>query len=135
MGCAESNLGDLSPNCSSNFTIRSQYRMQKAISNENLEDIHLMINQGFNLRIRMRNLNQNYPLHIAAEKGSLEITSYFLKKGADPNSEDSSGLTPIVLAALNHHEKCVILLENAGAKFDVDSITEAQIRKYMKRNK
>ncbi len=60
-------------------------------------------------------------LHWAAACGHKEITSMLLQAGADPNTMDNSGTTPLQLCFYRYygviriHEECVRLLLDAGA--------------------
>ena len=61
------------------------------------------------------------PLHWAAKLGHHEILKIFLKFTTMINIYDKEFRTPIFLAALNNHKKCVeLLLENGGNAFIKD---------------
>ena len=61
------------------------------------------------------------PLHWAAKLGHHEILKIFLKHTKMVNIYDKEYRTPIFLAALNNHKKCVeLLLENGGNAFIKD---------------
>ena len=58
------------------------------------------------------------PLHWAAKLGQYEILKIFLKHTKMINTYDKDFRTPLFLAALNNHKKCVeLLLENGGNAF------------------
>lgn len=56
------------------------------------------------------------PLHCAAYKGHVETVKFLLKAGADPNSADRSGHTPLSDATTREFYEIVSLLKDAGAK-------------------
>ena len=61
------------------------------------------------------------PIHWAAKLGHYEILKLFLKYTNKINIYDKEFRTPIFLAALNNHKKCVeLLLENGGNAFIKD---------------
>ena len=61
------------------------------------------------------------PIHWAAKLGHDEILKLFLKFTNKINIYDKEFRTPIFLAALNNHKKCVeLLLENGGNAFIKD---------------
>src|ERR1700733_2673976 len=50
------------------------------------------------------------PLHYAALYGSIEALAFLLEKGADPNSQNQSGATPLIYAAWSF-ERTQLLVE------------------------
>ena len=61
------------------------------------------------------------PFHWAAKLGYDELLKLFLKYSKMVNTYDREFRTPIFLAALNNHKKCVeVLLENGGSAFIKD---------------
>ena len=61
------------------------------------------------------------PFHWAAKLGYDEILKLFFKYSKKVNTYDREFRTPIFLAALNNHKKCVeVLLENGGNAFIKD---------------
>ncbi|KAG5444682.1 Myotrophin [Clonorchis sinensis] len=79
--------------------------------------------QGF------KDLSQNLPdvcrfstngrslLHYAADYGQPEICEYLLSKGADVNTPDDYGVTPLLAAIYENHIDCARVLLEKGAKF------------------
>lgn len=53
-------------------------------------------------------------LHIATEKGRLECVQLLLRYGALPNAHDSSGYTPLIIAARHGHTDVLQALIQAG---------------------
>ncbi|CAH8492200.1 unnamed protein product [Dicrocoelium dendriticum] len=56
-------------------------------------------------------------LHHAADYGQPEICEYLLSKGADLNSVDKYGVTPLLAAIYEDHVACVRVLLEKGAQF------------------
>ena len=62
-----------------------------------------------------RNLDKETLLMEAAKMGEDEKLEYLLKSGADVNSRDKHGCTPLVYADRYGHNKCIDLLLHARA--------------------
>jgi hypothetical protein len=58
-------------------------------------------------------------LHVAAKRGYARIIHAFLLHGADANSQDKNGDTPLHIATFHGHENCVWVLVHEG-KVDYD---------------
>ena len=69
-----------------------------------------------------RNRNGKIPLHIACEKGHLNIAEYLLENGSDVGATDNEMMQPIHFACLNGNLEIVQLLEKYNAKFNVCDI-------------
>ena len=65
--------------------------------------------------------NGSTSLHLAANRGHLEILGFLLDKGADVNSSDASGSTPLDEAAWKGHVEAARLLLKRGAKVNTRS--------------
>ncbi len=52
----------------------------------------------------------------ACAKGCTNLITSLLASGSDPNSQNESGVTPLMIAAQNGHIKMVRFLLNKGAK-------------------
>ncbi len=54
-------------------------------------------------------------LHLAVLKLPTHAISFLLRSGADPNSVDKDGSTPLFIAIQRNNPKCVSLLLESGA--------------------
>lgn len=54
-------------------------------------------------------LNKETPLHLAAERGQLQVCNILLELKSDANALDNHGQTPLLLAAQNDHSEIVKL--------------------------
>lgn len=52
------------------------------------------------------------PLHLACDRGNLEVVQLLLKEGADKDVKDADDLTPADVARFADHNEIVQLLEN-----------------------
>lgn len=57
-----------------------------------------LVRSGANVREKKHNKNWTTPLHVAASQGFVDIADFLLTKGADVNSLDHEGNTPLLLA-------------------------------------
>ena len=102
------------------FELRGSEEFFDAVKFNNIE----LVKQG--LRRSRDYLNQfdyfkQTPIHWAAKLGYHDLLKIFLKFSKMVNVYDREYRTPIFLAALNNHKKCVeLLLENGGNAFIKD---------------
>ena len=102
------------------FELRGSEEFMDAVKFNNVD----IIKQGL---IRSKDYLNQYdyfkqtPLHWATKLGYSDMLKLFLKYTKMVNTYDKEYRTPIFLAALNNHKKCVeILLENGGNAFIKD---------------
>lgn len=69
-------------------------------------------------------LVQATPLHEAARTGNIERVRTELAAGADVNTPDQYGFTPLLLAQINGHSATSRLLQNNGAKDGLQALVE-----------
>ena len=101
--------------------------MVEAKRESNLEPILLLLNGGLNVDFRDW---AGWTLLARAAWGSSQLVEELLKRGADPNSPSSAGMTPLMAAAMldiancTEHESFHIidLLFRYGAKGDLRNI-------------
>jgi len=55
------------------------------------------------------------PLHYASDYGQLEVLKFLCSKGAQLNSEDKHGISPLLAAIWEGHTSCVQFLLEKGA--------------------
>ena len=59
------------------------------------------------------------PLHLAIEKGCLDIAKFLIEKGMNINAKDNSGNTPLHIAAKNNDSSLIELLLEKGADYNI----------------
>jgi ankyrin repeat protein len=92
-----------------------------AIALDHVDDVRSFIARDPSLlSARMsRSEHRRTPLHHAAAKNRPKIAQLLIELGADPNTTDASGATPLTTAAQeNADEGLVAMLVAAGAKLD-----------------
>jgi ankyrin repeat protein len=93
-----------------------------AIALDRAEDVRrLVARDPLLLDARMtRNQHRRTPLHHAAAKDRPGIVRLLLELGANPQTADATGATPLTTAALEHADPTIIaMLEKAGSAFDL----------------
>jgi ankyrin repeat protein len=59
---------------------------------------------------------------LAAAEGKIQVVDFLLLRGADPDSRDSTGMTPLMHAAVDGHANVMECMLARGAKRDLESI-------------
>ena len=62
-----------------------------------------------------------YPIHVAAALGSVILTEFLLKNGADPMQKDGEGKTPYYYSNILYREKIKMAIKNNGNPSVADS--------------
>ncbi|UYV81345.1 hypothetical protein LAZ67_20000861 [Cordylochernes scorpioides] len=89
-----------------------QKMSEKESNYENRQDIDLPLRSTLD---QIESPHQFFPLHLAADMGSLEVVNALLKSGTDVNSQDSEGRTPLHHAVDKWHTAIVKTLIQNGA--------------------
>ena len=62
-----------------------------------------------------KQIDGRLPLHYASDYGQLEVLKFLCSKGAQLNSEDKHGISPLLAAIWEGHTSCVQFLLEKGA--------------------
>lgn len=123
MGCSESRISDKNWSDTKNSSENSeglceqhQFTLYESIENDDLQNISQILELGFDVNYRMPSFYLRTPLHIACQSGSIKAVELLLKKGANPEIEDSYGISAGFLADLKGKKKCANLLKEVVDK-------------------
>ena len=75
----------------------------------------LLLDAGADANRAARNALRVAPLHSACAAGHAALVDLLLQRGADPDAEESSGMTPLHTAAATGNREIAALLLKAGA--------------------
>ena len=85
---------------------------------EGKNDILHVLQDKTTISPTLRNYHDETPLHFAAMHGNLEAITLLINKGAELDSVDKWGLTPLGIAQKNSHFDLAICLVEAGASIE-----------------
>ncbi|XP_076047386.1 transient receptor potential cation channel subfamily A member 1-like [Oratosquilla oratoria] len=85
-----------------------------AVKEGNYKVARLLLNRGSNREAV--NKEKRIPLHYAAERGCTESSRFLLEEVAvkQLKTQESNGLTPLMLAARQGHHRCCVLMKNVN---------------------
>ena len=89
------------------------------IIHDNHKELAEMLAHGLDHRLVFGKAKRNL-VHVAASFGAAHCLSALLRRGADVDTPDHVGVTPLHLAARNGHKKCLrVLVEDFKANIGV----------------
>eukprot|EP00091_Calanus_sinicus_P003787 TRINITY_DN13963_c0_g1_i1.p1 TRINITY_DN13963_c0_g1~~TRINITY_DN13963_c0_g1_i1.p1 ORF type:complete len:117 (-),score=51.41 TRINITY_DN13963_c0_g1_i1:181-531(-) len=84
-----------------------------AVKNGDLDQVKEMVEEkGVDIN---QEIDGRLPLHYASDYGQLEVIKYLCIKGAQVNSADKHGISPLLAAIWEGHTSCVQFLLEKGA--------------------
>ncbi|XP_037927794.1 myotrophin [Teleopsis dalmanni] len=86
-----------------------------SIKNGDLEQVQTILEES---NVANNEIDGRYPVHYAADYGQYDVLKLLIDFGADVDKKDKHGITPLLAAIWEGHEKCVNLLLEKGASKD-----------------
>ncbi|XP_034255733.1 ankyrin repeat and SOCS box protein 3-like [Thrips palmi] len=96
-------------------TVMKPFMLHVACYNGSLDVVKLLVSSGCDINVH-EEINEQTPLHRAAEGKRQEVLQYLLSIGAKVNLGDSSACTPLFEAVQQDSLECAKILLQAGAK-------------------
>jgi len=92
--------------------------IKACLNNPNIDYVRTLVQNKANMNVK--NAHDNTALHFAVEYKNLEIVTYLLEQGADPDIQNTTnGDTPLILAADNGDEEMVKVFIRNGADVNI----------------
>jgi class 3 adenylate cyclase len=86
-----------------------------------------MVENG--VSVNVLDYNNRSPLHLACERGHLQVVEFLIESKAEINCQDNFGETPSSLAAARNHTSIELFLQQAGANCLASSNLELRTRR------
>lgn len=87
-----------------------------AVKNGDIDKVKTIVESSQEKLTTMK-INGRQPIIYAADFGQKEVIEYLISEGADVNSVDKHGITPLLAAIWEGHTKCVeVILAKGGSK-------------------
>ncbi|XP_075468378.1 fibronectin type 3 and ankyrin repeat domains protein 1 isoform X3 [Ascaphus truei] len=93
--------------------------MHWAVDGGHLKVIQWLIDDGCKIDIKDTCLAWTPLMRVSAITGNTNVALCLIEAGADVNTKDADGKTPLMVATLNNHESLVRLLIEKGANCDI----------------
>ncbi|CAG9314625.1 unnamed protein product [Blepharisma stoltei] len=136
MGCCsydrqiENDVDDLG-NRSSAFN--NQFTSLKIVSSGSISELKQFLDRGFPTKYKMPAFNGATILHLAAEKGNASMIKLLMEYGADVESFDDRGMTPIFYSIKGRNQECFrVLVKTYNANMNVVNSYDKSVQDYLK---
>jgi len=100
---------------SSVYPHTKRYRLLKAICEKDINEVKLVLDEGFDLSSDVDHKYNYKALGLASSLNRVGIIEYLLLRGADINAKDSQGNTPLMHAVVNFQYDAIRFLLDNGA--------------------
>ena len=107
-------------------------QLHEAVETQNLEAFNALLEKKIDVNVvsAQEDLRQMSPLHVAVQKGSVEMVQKLIDAGADVNHATTTGWTAIHMAIDFRNPILVELLVKSGADLNADSLFVHKPYKY-----
>lgn len=106
-----------------------------AVNSGKVEMVDYLVQKKFNFNLLNKEAGL-YPIHLAASKCDSKMVDHLLQAGAEVNSLNSKGETPLIVATKKNCLAVAFTLKEAGANFDIkDKSAKVALDHYPKDNK
>jgi ankyrin repeat protein len=97
-----------------------QYEIYAASATGDIPLIESLI-KSVSINYKLSDFGKQTALHVAADRGQMQLCRWLLAQGADPNARDAVGNTPVFNSLKSCHRQVVSLLSDHGADMNVVS--------------
>eukprot|EP00736_Rhodelphis_marinus_P008001 Rmarinus@m.3149 len=103
-----------------NKLIERATSMNNAAAKGDIAQLENLLKTSADFDVNIGDANNRLPIHVAASRGLVETVGWLLSQGANADSADAYGNTPLMDAVRGNHAEVAALLRQAGATLPSD---------------